>query len=174
MKEAKGTLLMLGGVIVAIVVVGFVLNPQGFPIGLPSVGKTTQKTQETAKKVVKVNETEVAVTLANTSGKRSKGLSGVESLGENKGMLFVFDKENQSAPFWMKGMVIAIDIIWINDGKVSQITSNIQPPQPGTKDQDLQLYSPDDPYDYVLEVTAGFSQKKGINVGDTVDLSKAL
>lgn len=174
MKEAKGTLIMLAATVVVLIVIGFLMNPGISPFKLPAFTTQTQTTTGSGKKVVGIGNSQIEVTLAATTAKRSKGLSGVESLGENEGMLFVFEKENQTSPFWMKGMLIPIDIIWINDGKVSEITDSAQPPQAGIKDKDLKLFVPDDPYDYVLEVNAGFSQKNNIKVGDNVDLSKAL
>ena len=72
----------------------------------------------------------------------------------------------------MKGMLIPIDIIWINDGKVSLINENVpQPATPDVPESNLPSYSPKDPIDYVLEVMAGFSKENKIKVGDAVDLS---
>ena len=124
--------------------------------------------------VVVISGKIVMVEVADNSVTRAKGLGGRESLGEERGMLFIFNDENVSPPFWMKDMRIAIDIIWINDGKVSQITKNVQPPPEGATTADLELHLPDDPIDYVLEVNAGYSDANEIKVGDTIDLSSTL
>ena len=74
----------------------------------------------------------------------------------------------------MKDMVIPIDIIWIDDNTVVEINSDIQPPDPGTEDNDLIMYIPDQPIDYVLEVNAGFSETNDLQVGDNVSLPSSL
>ena len=71
----------------------------------------------------------------------------------------------------MKGMLIPIDIIWINDGKITQITKEVQPPAEGTADRELPLLIPDGLVDYVLEVAGGFSEKNKVGVGTAVDLT---
>jgi uncharacterized membrane protein (UPF0127 family) len=68
------------------------------------------------------------------------------------------------ATYWMKGMSFPIDIIWIADDKVAQITENVQH-EPGVSDQNLKLYPSHQPVNYVLEVNAGFVQKNGITIG---------
>lgn len=106
---------------------------------------------------------------ADTEIKRRIGLANHTYLGEFDGMLF-YMPENTQPPFWMKNMKIAIDIIWINDGKITQISENAQP-EPGKRDQELSLYIPNDPIDYVLEVNAGFAQSHDVKVGDSVQIS---
>ena len=54
-------------------------------------------------------EVELALTLIE----KGRGLMYREYLEENKGMLFVFDKEEKRS-FWMKNTFIPLDIIWLN------------------------------------------------------------
>lgn len=114
---------------------------------------------------IKVGNAEIEVKLANTQEKRTKGLSETTTLKENEGMIFVFDKKDVTPSFWMKDMLIPIDIIWINDGKIVKIDKNVAPPSKNTSDSDLPFYKPDTPVDYVLEVPAGFSDKNSLIVG---------
>jgi len=65
-------------------------------------------------------------------------------------------------------MKIAIDIIWLKNGKIIQIDKNVAPPTAGTSDKNLKLYSPKTAVDYVLEVNFGYSDLNNIKVGDTV------
>lgn len=123
------------------------------------------------KKVV-INGTEITVDVADKPKTRSKGLSGVESLGENQGMLFVFDAQDTRPIFWMKGMLIPIDIIWIDDNKIVQIDT-ARAPQGDETGEEIRI-SPDKPIDYVLEVASGYAEANEIKVGDTVDLTQAL
>ena len=116
-------------------------------------------------KIIKIDNVEIEVELAKTNEERAKGLSGRESLDENSGMLFFFN--NASPVFWMKDTKIALDLIWINDNKVVGIDSNVQP-EIGVPDNKLKRYPSPTSIDYVLEVNGGFSDKKGIKVGQTI------
>ena len=130
--------------------------------------------KQSSQKTVTVNNNEISVEIANTEAQRSKGLSQRESLANDHGMLFVFTAKDIKPPFWMKGMKIPIDIIWINDSEIVQIDDNIQPPDKTTPESELVLFLPMNPIDYVLEVPAGYSEKSNIKVGDKINLTKAL
>jgi uncharacterized membrane protein (UPF0127 family) len=118
-----------------------------------------------------IDKTKIQVEISDTNSKREKGLSGRSSLDEGKGMLFIFPQKEVTARFWMKDMLIPIDIIWIKNGKIIQIDKNAQPPVKGTPDNKLQLYTTKEPVNYVLEVPAGYSDKSGFSAGDGIDLS---
>lgn len=145
----------------------------GVAVFIAAVGFLTQRLQnnKVQPKEISIGSTKIQVEIANSGNLRQKGLGGRKLLAENSGMLFVFDQKDIFPGFWMKDMLISIDIIWINDGTVAKIDKNIEPPAPGTVDSQLKLYRPDTPIDYVLEVRAGFSDKNSIGIGDSVDLS---
>ncbi len=110
---------------------------------------------------VKVN-----LEMAITPAEKAQGLSNRKSLPEDTGMLFVFD--NKATPgFWMIDMHFPIDIIWILNDKVIGIAKNAQP-ELGKRPMDLKRYYPPEAINYVLEVNAGFTDKNGIEVGDSV------
>ncbi len=123
---------------------------------------------EEPKKDISVGSTALKVILADEESERKQGLSGKSSLPEEEGILFVFDQKDTFPAFWMREMLIPIDIIWINDGAIAKIDKNLTPPEKDTPDSALQLYYPDKPIDYVLEVNAGFSDKNSLKVGDSV------
>jgi len=118
---------------------------------------------------VSMGSARVGVAIADSPDEREKGLGGVSTLGDNEGMLFIFESA-AVRNFWMKGMKIPIDIIWINGGEVTNITKNILPPASDTENDWLRLYSSETPIDRVLEVPAGFSDRNEIKVGDAVIL----
>lgn len=126
--------------------------------------------QPSPKPVVKIGNNEFKTTIAKTSQERQTGLSKHTSLGENEGMLFSFGKENVRTSMWMKGMAFPIDIIWINDGKISQISQDVPTVPATTPDNKIPLYVPHQPIDYILEVPAGTTKQKGIKTGDTVEI----
>lgn len=159
MDDFKKIIFPLLGVAAFIVFVGFLYGKRD--------GKSTVD--------VKIDNITINTVLANNEKLRKKGLGGTEQLNENEGMLFVFDEKGgigrYPPVFWMKDMLIAIDIIWIDDGKIIQIDKDIKPPQKDTPDKDLDRYTPKNPVDYVLEVNAGFSDKNNIKAGDSVETS---
>lgn len=116
--------------------------------------------------VVKIGRTQVQVEIAATPEKRAQGLSGRVELADDHGMLFPMG-EPQVYAFWMKAMRFPLDIIWIRDGRVVDISENVPAPTAGELPVSVR---PREPIDYVLEVNAGFVEKKGIGVGDRVEI----
>jgi uncharacterized membrane protein (UPF0127 family) len=104
------------------------------------------------------------VELAENNYQLSRGLMFCESLAENKGMLFIFNKE-AIHPFWMKNTLIALDIIWINaENKIVFISEDAQP----CKTLLCPQIAPNQKARYVLEINAGLTSKLGIKIGDII------
>lgn len=161
----KKIIIPIIGTALFIVAVGILMQKTSF---LPST-PTPQPT--VTKPTVTINGKVISVEIAETNEEREKGLSGVASLEANSGMLFVFDDGGNIPTFWMKGMIMPIDILWISDGKIIRIDKNVPAPAPNTPDNKLKTYSAGQPVNYVLEVTAGFSDSNSIKVGDDVSFS---
>lgn len=125
--------------------------------------KNIQKDQRT----VTIGSIVIPVEIADTDEKRTKGLSERETLDIDSGMLFVFDNADRY-PFWMPDMYFPIDIVWINQGVVSGIDANVSNEFDSNNPKN---YYPPSVADMVLEVNAGFTETRGIHVGDTVFLS---
>ena len=107
-----------------------------------------------------------SVELAKTEAERERGLMYREKLDENKGMLFIFDKEG-IYPFWMKNTLIPLDIIWISsENKVVFIGQNTRP----CKSLICLSVTPSVKAKYVLELNAGTSEKIGLRLGDEVKM----
>lgn len=131
-----------------------------------------QNKQVEEKSIVKVGNSRFEVEIAKTPEERKVGLSKHLSLAEGRGMLFVLDVENAPQPaFWMKGMSFPIDIIWIDDERVIQITPDVPTVPADLPERRIPTYKPSRPVDYVLEINAGEASKKGIKVGDAVELT---
>lgn len=116
---------------------------------------------------IQINGINLAIEIADSPDKRKKGLSGRETIATNSGMLFVFPKPDYYN-FWMKDMRFALDLIWINNGSIVDITKNTSPPSPGQADSSLSIYTPSQIADSVLEVNAGFVAANGIKIGDKI------
>jgi len=100
------------------------------------------------------------VQLATTEASRMQGLSGVDHLASNGGLLMVFPSDGNWG-IWMKDMKIPLDIIWLNsDKKVVYIVTDASPDLSDTK-----TFTPKDQARYVLEVAAGTVKSAGIKVG---------
>ena len=117
--------------------------------------------------VLCVNEARINVLVADTPQERAAGLSGYAGLPENVGMLFVFPEPRQPS-FWMRGVLFALDLIWIRDGMVVQIDASVPPPPPNTPDDQLLRYHPTEPITHMLELTAGSAARYGITIGSLV------
>jgi uncharacterized membrane protein (UPF0127 family) len=156
----KNDILMLLGLIIAIVVLLILAKTYSFiPQFRTSLPLSTS---------VNMSGATFKVEVANTAEKRSKGLSGKDSLAENTGMLFVFDKQDKYQ-FWMKNTKIALDIVWISeDKKIVDFYQNAQP-EPNIPDSQLKKYAPSQQVLYVLEINANSIEKYGIHIGDKVD-----
>lgn len=115
---------------------------------------------------VKIAGQEIKVDLAITKMEHNRGLSGRTNLKEDEGMLFVFETPGEYG-FWMKDMFFPIDIIWITEVsgnmKVVYIKKDARP------ESYPEVYNPDQPAKYILEVVSGFSEKNNLKVGDKVE-----
>lgn len=104
------------------------------------------------------------VDVADTVVRHERGLSGRQYLDDDEGMLFLLGTK-QRYTFWMKGMVMPIDILWIDEGKVVDISADVPVPD---ADGHLETYTPAVPVDTVLEVSAGFAELHGVTIGASV------
>jgi len=114
--------------------------------------------------VVTVGDSSVRAEVAADEASLQRGLSGRDRLGAGDGMLFLLPDDSPS--FWMKGMRFALDMVWIKNGRVVDVTADIPPPS--GSGASLPTYSPARPADRVLEVNAGWAARHGIGRGDIV------
>ncbi len=95
-----------------------------------------------------------------------RGLSG-QSEVPMQGMLFVLP-ERAIPNFWMKDMLFDLDLIWIDNSTIVDITSNVPAPDKQTPLSELARYSPTKPVTLVLEIPAGQSDQLGLKIGDSI------
>lgn len=96
---------------------------------------------------------------AVTEAQKARGLSGRESIPNNYGMLFVFQKDG-SYGFWMKDMLVPIDMFWIDDkGQVVSIAESV------ATSSYPNVFYPYAPARYVLETVSGFARAHNIATG---------
>ena len=112
-------------------------------------------------KQVCINNKCFKVEVVESIEEQKKGLMLRQDLPLDSGMLFTYNQE-QNLSFWMKNMLIPLDIIWINkDKEVVHIERDVQPCQE-EKCESITFKAT-----YVLEVNAG--QAEGIKLGDKVN-----
>lgn len=105
--------------------------------------------------------------IAKTPEEKEIGLSTKESLDQDSGIYFPFEKPSYYR-FWMRDMKFPIDIIFIRNGRIVTIHKNVNPPT--NPNETLPIYSPTEPADAVLEINAGLSDEYNFKVGDVVIL----
>jgi uncharacterized membrane protein (UPF0127 family) len=111
----------------------------------------------------------IRVEVANTPERTARGLSGRAHLAEGRGMVFPYARAERHG-FWMFDMHFDIDIVWIRDDRIVDVTPRAPHDAPG----ELPVYRPREPANLVLEVPAGTSEKLGWKVGDRVTVEPPL
>lgn len=133
-----------------------------FFLGVWAVFLLGKEDMNTERQTIRVGDQELFVEIADTLQLQVRGLSGRPSLGEQEGMLFVYESP-QILSFWMKDMNFAIDIIWIDGNRaITGIIANVSP------DTFPQTFSSVSPAQYVLEVPAGWAERHGVAKEDQV------
>lgn len=115
--------------------------------------------------MVQVGNKKYAVAVAGTDTERTRGLIGCAKLPADSGMYFPYPSE-RVATYWMKGMQIPLDIVWIAGGRVVGVEENV-PPADALAVDPPQYRSPR-PVDAVLELAAGVAREDGIAAGTLV------
>lgn len=107
-----------------------------------------------------------SVWTATTQPDQIKGLSGVDKIDLNGGLLMAFDTDAEHG-IWMKDMNFPLDIIWMDKNeKVIYIVKNAPPEDPA-----VTVYAPKTPARYVLELPAGSVDKAAIKTGSVADFN---
>ena len=118
---------------------------------------------------VVVGDNTLLTDLAITGGEQQLGLGYRNVLEWDSAMLFV-NEEASPRTFWMKGMRLCLDIIWIEGGKIVGAAENTCPDPAGTADADRLRVSSPEAVTYVLEVNGGWLAEHGYGVGTTVTI----
>jgi uncharacterized protein len=112
----------------------------------------------------------VAVEIAQRHVERALGLMERDSLGENEGMLFVFDRDQAGDDgFYMYRTLIPLDIAFTDDdGSIVRILTMEPCEQPVARW--CPRYEPGVGYRTALEVNAGWFGARGVAIGDRLTL----
>ena len=109
----------------------------------------------------------IKLEVARTPEQQAIGLMSRESLADNRGMLFIFDPPRLTR-FWMKNVLISLDMIFMQQGLVIAIENDVPPCQ----SRSCPTYGPigDMKIDQVLELKGGRAAALGLKVGDRLSI----
>ncbi len=111
----------------------------------------------------------VQALVANTPAKQERGLMFVTDLPENRGMIFVFDQDQEQA-FWMKNTLIDLDMVFIDSAKtVTSVAAEVPHSYTYTPDEEVAYalgYG-----QYVLELASKTAQKHGVTPGSQIQFT---
>ena len=104
----------------------------------------------------------LALEIAASPAARTDGLSHRTSLAPRHGMLFLFPSAG-IYPFWMKDTLIPLDIIWLDNHRIVDITTlEIE------EGSLIPQYTPSAAADAVIELNKGEAHELGLTKGDSI------
>lgn len=107
----------------------------------------------------------IQLEVAETPEQQQMGLMYRPALPDDRGMLFPFDPP-QSVRFWMKNVPVALDMVFLYQGKIQAIASQVPPCQTNP----CPTYGPDERVDQVIELRAGRAAELKLQPGDPVTI----
>lgn len=114
------------------------------------------------KTTISINGFNVSMAIASSDEQRIRGLSGLEKMNENEGMIFLFDEPSKQG-FWMNKMNFPIDIIWLDsNSKVVHIEKKLKPCKIFLA---CPVYNPQVDSLYVIELPSGFTDDHSMKNG---------
>ncbi len=128
-----------------------------------SVMRNHKRDCRTTKIVLPNGTQKIEAELAITQTEQTKGLSERSTLAPDHGMLFVFPS-SAIYTFWMKNTLIPLDIIWLENKKIVEITT-LQSEIGST----IPTHTPSHKADTVLEINANLAKSLNLNVGSQLD-----
>ena len=110
---------------------------------------------------VTIAEQTVQLEVAKTQEQQAIGLMYRASVPDDRGMLFPFSPARRVS-FWMKNVSINLDMVFLREGTVEAIESNVPP----CTAEPCPTYGPNVKVDQVIELRGGRAKELGLKVGD--------
>jgi uncharacterized membrane protein (UPF0127 family) len=111
---------------------------------------------------LKINDNEFLVKVQTSDKETQEGMMNKKFNKSFNGMLFVM--RNEEHCFWMKNCIISLDIIFIDNNKITKIFHNCLP----CEEEPCKRYCAEG--NFILELKGGTCKKLGIKKGDTVNI----
>ena len=110
---------------------------------------------------------ELQVEIADTTEEQQKGLMGRESLPEDAGMVFLHETPSGGG-FWMKNTLIPLTVaFWDESNEILEMI-DMEP----CEEDPCTVYTPAASWIGAVEVNQGYLEEQGVEVGDTVTLTR--
>lgn len=119
--------------------------------------------QEVRQPKIRINNIELQIEVVRTPQAQIIGLSGRSELCQNCGMLFDFP-DYRTRNFWMKDMNFPLDIIWIKDDYIVNISANV----PLFTNGQITSVQSGEAVNKVLEVNANWAENNNVKIGDNI------
>lgn len=116
---------------------------------------------------IKVANQVIQLEVAGTPEQQAIGLMNRTNLPDDRGMIFDFGSPRRTS-FWMKNTLIPLDMVFLLNGKVQAISSNVPP----CKADPCPTYGPNVLVDQVIELRAGRASELGLKQGDRLNVQK--
>jgi uncharacterized membrane protein (UPF0127 family) len=115
----------------------------------------------------KIANQRINLEVARTPHQIEKGLMYRTSLAADRGMLFVYEPP-QPVSFWMRNTKIPLDMVFLRDGQVKALKTNVPP----CTTNPCPTYGPGSKVviDQVIELRGRRSAELGLKVGDRVNI----
>ena len=107
----------------------------------------------------------VNLEVARTPFEQAVGLMFRTELPDDRGMLFSLNPP-RVANFWMRNVFINLDMVFLRNGEVQAIFSNLPP----CEIEPCPTYGPNTIVDQVIELRGGRATELGLRVGDRIDI----
>ncbi|MEA5510217.1 DUF192 domain-containing protein [Crocosphaera sp. UHCC 0190] len=114
---------------------------------------------------INVGEKVIELEVAKTPEQQQIGLMYRKSIEKNQGMIFLFE-ELRPVRFWMKNVTIPLDMIFLANGKVKAVISEVPP----CNSDPCPTYGPETLVNQVIELGGGQARELGIKEGDKLDV----
>ena len=105
----------------------------------------------------------IGLEVAKTPQEQATGLMFRTELPDDRGMFFPIEPA-RNVRFWMKNVLIELDMIFLREGVVQAIIPNVPP----CLSETCPNYGPDVPVDGVIELRGGRAAQLGLKVGDRI------
>lgn len=131
--------------------------------------KATADVQKLKTETITIGGKKVIAEIADTDPTRERGLMFRTKMGENEGMLFVFDQD-EALGFWMKNTLIPLAIGYI-DSKMQLIEVHEMVPA-ALGDRYPKSYPSSKPARYALEMNKGWFKRNHVKAGAKLERAR--